>query len=235
MIRIKTLLISFTLCAIALNMCYAQDLSQRNTQTTLDAVQYSIKNSYVDAANTKGSPYINDKFEAVKFKKFGNKIYFGRYDANLGEMQIKRDSDTIVLNLSDNYELTFSSHNKTYKTYSYESKDGLSKRGFLVVLNESDSLAVLKEEVIKFYQEKPSTNGYDKAKPAEYKRVKDTYYYRLGENISELPQKRKDFLELFPEHSNKLKDFIKKNKISLKDDDDLNTLFNYLETLISNK
>ena len=221
----------FIICSVPY-VCNAQiDYNQRNTQASLDVMQYSIKNNHNSNKNAKGSPFINETFEVLKFKKFGNKVFSGRYDANLGEMQIRRENDTIALNANENFEITFVSSNKTYKTLSYIDNDGISKRGFLVVLNETDSIAVLKEEVIKFHEEKPSTNGYDKSKPAEYKRVKDNYYYKIGEHVSVLPQKRKEFTKLFPEHSKKLEVFIKKNKISLKKEDELISLFKHIGTL----
>lgn len=208
-----------------------QDLNIRETQEQLNKMISTIDHNRDKNKNIKGSPYINDVFQVVKLKRFGDKSFTGRYDANLGEMQIKRENDTIALNNTENFEITFVLSDKTYKTQSYLDSNGIPKRGFFVVLNETDSLAVLKEEVIRFYEEKPSTNGYDKAKPAEYRRTKDVYYYRQGKHVSVLPQKRKDFIKLFPEHSKDLEIFIKKNKINLKEDEDLITLFQYLETL----
>ena len=208
-----------------------QDVNIRETQEQLNKMISTIDHNRDKNKNIKGSPYINDVFQVVKFKRFGDKSFTGRYDANLGEMQIMRENDTIALNNTENFEVTFILSDKIYKTHSYVDNNGITKRGFLVVLNETHSLAVLKEEVIRFYEEKPSTNGYDKAKPAEYRRTKDVYYYRQGENISVLPQKRKDFIKLFPEHSKDLEVFIKKNKINFKQEDDLITLFQYLETL----
>ena len=89
-------------------------------------------------ANANGSPFINDEFELVKFKKLGNRVFLARYNANLGEMQLKRENDTIALDNTKNLELTFTQSNKVYKTHSYTNKENVSKRGFLVVLMEND-------------------------------------------------------------------------------------------------
>ncbi|WP_282031323.1 hypothetical protein [Winogradskyella eximia] len=228
MIRIKYLVLTLLLGTIALNISNAQ---HNIDQSDFSDLASTVNRNLDKRANIKGSPYINDTFHDLTFKRFGDKIFTGRYDANLGEMQIKRGNDTIVINNFENFEITFALNNKVYKTYSYTDKKDILKRGFLVVLKETDSLALLKEELVKFYQAKESTNGYDKAKPAEYRRTKDVYYYRQGEHVSVLPQKRKDFIKLFPEHSKDLEVFIKKNKINFKQEDDLITLFQYLETL----
>ena len=207
-----------------------QDTNSRTINSNLDVAQFAIKSDSNNSFYAVGSPFINEKFEIARFNNI-NKTYSARYNAHLGEMQIQRKNDTIALYNTENFEITFPSSSKTYKTYDYTNKENELKRGFLVVLKETDSLALLKEELVKFYPAKESTNGYDKAKPAEYRRTKDVYYYRQGEHVSVLPQKRKDFIKLFPEHSKDLEVFIKKNKINFKQEDDLITLFQYLETL----
>jgi len=227
-------IITITLIAIAV-------LSKGNTQQIIGTqnsisnqardLQYTIKNNSDIIKNAKGSPFIDKTFKPIKFKKFDNKIYSARFDAHLQEMQIRLDNDTIVLNNSEDYTLTFTSGNKTYKTYSYTENNSITKRGFLVVLKETDSIALLKQEIIKFRDAKPANSAYEKEKPAEFRRASDIYYYRLGNKTSLLPQKRKNFLKLFPEHATELKEFLKKNKINLKRDDDLITLFEFIETL----
>lgn len=234
MIRFKHLLAIVLIYFGATKSSYAQITNTSAPQVSqghLDDLTRTINRNRDNSVYIKGSPYINETFKDVKLKRFGNKTFSGRYDAYLGEMQIKIENDTIALNSSENFELTFPLNNKVYKTSIYTNKEGVSKRGFLVVLAETDSMAFLKEEVIILYDKIIATTGYDRDKPAEYKRAKDIYYYRLGDNISLLPQSRKNFLQLFPEHATELKTFIKKNKISLKEDKDLITLFQFLETI----
>jgi len=228
-------ILALTFCLIITEANYAQT-TRRSTEgqtlaSRIDKVQHNMLLNGANLANANGSPFINDEFELVKFKKLGNRVFLARYNANLGEMQIKRENDTIALDNTKNLELTFTQSNKVYKTHSYTNKENVSKCGFLVVLMENDSLALLKEELVKFYDIKPPSNSYEKIKPAEFKRLSDVYYYRQGDKVSLLPQKRKDFLKLFPQHSSELKDYIKENKISLKKDEDLITLFEYINTL----
>ncbi|WP_179316292.1 hypothetical protein [Winogradskyella undariae] len=231
MTHIKQFIFITLITLSGINTSNAQDLNHQSTQNLLNGFISTINNDFDKVKNAKGSPYISDIFEVVKLKRFGDKTFYGRYDANLGEMQLKLDNDTIVLNNAEKYEITFVMGKKIYKSYNYKNDDDILQQGFLVVLGETDSMAFLKEEVVKYYEEKPSTNGYDEAKPAEYKRSKDVFYYRSGDDITLLPQKRKDFLKLFPKNSEDLKEFIKENKISLKDDEDLITLFKHIKTL----
>lgn len=224
------------LCLGITEVICAQPATRRSLEgqtlaSRIDGVEHNIRLSRESLSSANGSPFINDKFELVKFKKLDNRVFLARYNANLGEMQIKRENDTIALVNTEELELTFTQSNKVYKTHSYTNNEDVSKRGFLVVLMESDSLALLKEEVVKFYNKKPPSNSYEKMKPAEFRRLSDVYYYRSGNNISLLPQKRKDFLKLFPNQESEIKSFIKENKINLKKEDELITLFNYIENL----
>jgi len=233
MIRIKHLLPIILISLISSEISYAQfqNTNETTLQSSLDGVQFAVKHNSDKSFYAIGSPFIDESFQVVKLDKFGNHLFAARYNANLGEMQIQRQNDTIALNNYEDLKVTFALNNKVYQTHSYTNKEGVSKQGFLVVLKETDSLAVLKEEIVKFYEKKPAVTGYDKEKPAEYKRLNDVYYYRQGDKVSLLPQKRKDFLKLFPQHSSELKDYIKENKISLKKDEDLITLFEYINTL----
>ena len=233
MIRIKHLLPIILISLISSEISYAQyqTTRERTPTSNLDQMRSAAQQNSNNSFYAIGSPFINDSFEVVKLDKFGDMLFSARYNANLGQMQIKRKNDTIALSNSEDLTITFALDKKVYKTYSYTNKEGVSKQGFLVVLKETDSLAVLKEEIVKFYKRKSAVTSYDKEKPAEYKRLKDVYYYKLDNKVSPLPQKRKDFLKLFPQHSSELKDYIKKNKISLKKDEDLITLFEYINTL----
>ncbi|WP_179319033.1 hypothetical protein [Winogradskyella helgolandensis] len=233
----------FSLFLIFLGATKSSYAQQQNTSTNqINSTTNNISQDYMDRItravnlnkseldNINGSQYMDESFKGVKFKRFGNKVFSGRYNAFQGEMEVIFDKDTIALNVSEEFELTFLD-NRVYKTTNYTNKEGILKRGFLIVLFESDSMAILKQEVIKLHEETAATNGYGNGKPAEFKKANSNYFYSIDGKVSILPQKRKDFLTLFPEHSSKLKAFIKENKINLKEDEDLITLFKYLETL----
>jgi hypothetical protein len=233
MIRIKHLLPIILISLSVSKISYAQFQNTNDTsiQSSLDGVQYAVKQNGNKLLYVVGSPFINETFELAKLDKFGDRLFSARYNASQGEMQIRRENDTIALANNVDLVVTFSTENKVYKTYNYINKEGLSKQGFLVVLKEIDSSALLKEEIIKFYEKKPAATGYAKDKPAEFKRINDIYYYKTGDKVLLLPSKRKDFLKLFPDNSDKIKAYIKENKINLKEEDDLIKIVGYLSTI----
>lgn len=179
-----------------------------------------------------GSPYINEDFKIIKIKQYEGQTFIGRYNAYNDEMEVKLGDEKIVaLDNSSDYTVTFTNSAKKYKTFSYTSENGNFKQGFLVVVRDKDSVSLLKREQIKFYDKEKAASSYQKDKPATFRREDDTYYLKMGGKIIFLPQKKKSFLAALPEHSDKLKSFIKKNKINLKKEEDLIQITEYIGTL----
>jgi uncharacterized protein with FMN-binding domain len=179
-----------------------------------------------------GSPYIEDVFLSLKIDTYTDMIYTGRYNAYNDEMEVKIENGKIVaLDNKNEYTVTFTNKNKIYKTYNYTTKKGVAKRGFLVVVKETEKYSLLKREHIKYQEGKQATSSYQKDKPASFKRESDTYFLKLGNKIMFLPQKKKSFLKAFPKKSSDLKSYIKKNKINLKKEEDLKKIVKYLSEL----
>ncbi|MCB0398877.1 MAG: hypothetical protein KDD26_04495 [Winogradskyella sp.] len=179
-----------------------------------------------------GSPYIDEEFKIIKIEQYQGQTFIGRYNAYNDEMEVKLDDEKIVaLDNSSNYKVTFTNSSKTYKTFSYTTENGDLKQGFLVLIEENDNFSLLKREQIKFYDKEKAASTYQKDKPATFRRENDSYYLKLGDKITLLPQKKSSLLKEFPENSDALKTFIKKNKINLKKEEDLKKLSKYLSTL----
>ncbi|MAX71186.1 MAG: hypothetical protein CMC76_08815 [Flavobacteriaceae bacterium] len=181
--------------------------------------------------DAEGSPYVNDDFKMLKIDGF-NVVFQGRYNAYYDEMEIKLSDDKIVsLGNNSEYVVTFNSDDKTYKTYNISNDKDISKRSFLVVLEETENYSILKKESVKFYSKIESRSSYQSEIPAKFKREDDQYFVKYDNKVVSLPQKKKDFLDTFPEHSSKLKSYIKDNKLKLKHEEDLVKLTQYLITL----
>jgi hypothetical protein len=182
-----------------------------------------------------GSPYIEEEFLPVKIKSVGDKIYSGRYNAYLNEMEIipGAGQSPIALDFSNNdYEVHFLNLNKTYKTFNFESSRGVTKRGFLVIVSEQNDVMLLKEEIVKYYEKQAASSSYDQDKPAKFRREDDNYYIKLKSGrVVYLPSKDKDIAKAFPEHSKEIMAFVKKNKLKTKKEEDLIKVANYIGSL----
>ena len=119
-----------------------------------------------------GSPYINENFLPLKVKGYDNQIFTGRYNAYNGEMEVNLGTKVIALDKSQPYEVIFTQTNKIYRTYTYYTSSGISKNGFLNVVNSGENFELLKEETIKYYDKVPAATSYQQDKTILYT---DTY------------------------------------------------------------
>lgn len=178
-----------------------------------------------------GSPYINENFLPVKVKGYDDQLFTGRYNAYNGEMEINLGTKIIALDNNMSYEVMYTQNNKIYRTYNYITPSGIAKRGFLNVVQQMTDYAVLKQEVIKFYDKVPAATSYQQDKPAKFVESAPNYYFEKGGVVKPVPTKKKDLLKAYAQNAKALKSYIKDNKISLKKEGDIVKLAGYLATL----
>ncbi len=179
-------------------------------------------------SDANGSPYINEKFEAVNIN---NKVYSARFNAFNREMEVKLMQDKIIaLDNNGEFEVTFNRERKVYKTFDYTDDDDKEKREFLVVVKSKDDFSLLQEETIKYNPKVEARSSYQQAKPAFFKRDSDKYYILTKDKVAFLPQNKKELFKMFPEKSDDLKALIKKEKIRFKDQTDVIKIFDFLSS-----
>ncbi|WP_323789297.1 hypothetical protein [Psychroserpens sp.] len=181
-----------------------------------------------------GSPYIYEEFSPARVSADQDKIFNLRYNAVSDEIEVQTDKSTIQA-INKNIKgvtITFLKDDKTYQAINYIDSDGSAKRGYFIYLtNTNDSNPLLLKESIKFLERQPAKSSYQEAKPAEFKRQDDKYYIMLkNETAVELPSKKKEIANLFPEHSKDILDFIKSNSIKTSKQEDLIQLARYINT-----
>lgn len=227
MLKLKTLIFNSCLILSCGLFSYGQGARTLDFTTEKGRMNYTLGNEN-DAI---GSPFIQP-FEPVRVKGYDNQMYMARFNAHNNQMVVDLGSDQLIaLDNNGDYEVTFTRTNTVYKTFFYQTEDGVAKKGFLAIVSGNDQYSLLREESIKYYSMVPAVTSYQADKPAKYVREADRYYFKKGENIAPLPSKKKDLLRNFPKHSKKIKQFLKENKISLKDENDLIKLSQFLTTL----
>lgn len=177
-------------------------------------------------AEAKGSPYITTAYLPVKVPGFEGGVPPMRYNAEKDEMEFMKGSEKYYLAKSENLEVEFA--DKKYKYLTFVSKKG-AEDGYLIELVPG-KYALYKKEKVVFVPKTESANGYDKPKPAEYRREEDKLYFGTSNNIGALP-KKKELLAMEPKHATEIENFIKTNKLSLGDEKDLMQLFKYMNSL----
>ena len=116
-------------------------------------------------------------------------------------------------------------NNKRFKEYSLK-----GKKTFLEVIAFNKNIEILKEYVKRI--KKSSLNPMTQVKPNDCYVNKETLYVKKGDVIKELKLNKKAFGRLFnKEDAKKVLNFIKENDINIKDENRLQTILNYHNTL----
>lgn len=219
------LFVALTLFSIS--TIFAQGLTTKDfSSETLRMSKTLGDESYIN-----GSPFIQEKFIPARVTGYNGQLYLARFNAYNGQMIIDLGDKKIALDNSMSYEVTFTLNNKKYRTYSYNFENGDLKNGFLVVVNENETFTLLKEEKVTYIDAIPAATTYQVDKPAKYDRDADRYYVAFNDAVYYLPNKRKDLLKQFPDNAKNVKSFMKDNNLSLKDENDLALLAEFIATL----
>lgn len=180
-----------------------------------------------------GSPYIDENFLAIRITQYKDKLYSARFNASNGVLEVKINNEKVIsLDRKAEFEVVFTSTNKTYRAVDYIDQNSNSRREFLVVFSEDKNYSLFKEERIKYFEKVEAISSYQQDKPARFKRDDDLYYLKLNNKTNFVPQRKKDFLKAFPKQSKKLKSYMKKNKLNPKNEDELITIIKYLSTIV---
>ena len=95
---------------------------------------------------------------------------------------------------------------------------------------DSGSMVLLKKIESKFYDRVPQKAMQD-AKNAHFKRLKDTYYYRINRGPVVKIDNVKKFIESLPEKKEEMAAFVKREAIRMNDDKDYIKLVRYFNSL----
>jgi hypothetical protein len=141
----------------------------------------------------------------------------------------KNDSSyTIRPNLVINKVLT---DDNTFVVERYQ-EDGNNRTGFFVRLDSGEACLLVKKKItIKNREE--ATPMKPEVTPAQYKRMLDEYYIKIGNSEPVKIKNTKAILEILPEHKEQVKSFIKSEKISARDPEELTALVQYYNSIKS--
>lgn len=178
--------------------------------------------------NIKGSPFIHSEYQNIKIKGVAMK---GKYNANLDFFEVDNKGEVIffVPSIQHRYDLVFTDDNTTYRAFEYENL----KFGFFKISAKKGKAFLLSKQYIKLNPEVKPKTSFDTYKPANFERKNDVHYIKLSDQdiIIELPTRKSKFLKVFNSKSNAIKRFIKKERLGVKEEEDLIKIFNFYASL----
>ncbi len=175
-----------------------------------------------------GSPYLVDEF-------ITSKIYFSkdsvfeiklRYNIYENTMEFKHNKVVYAFSNPEIIEkLTISGNLFIY----YYDKIKKKKSSYFQVL-VSGNCRLLCQKRLK-YEPKEGGNGIEGAKPAQFVNLSDKLFLSIENNPPILIKSKKTIKEVLKKHKTKISNYIKKEKISHRDVDDLTKLIKFYNTL----
>ncbi len=180
-------------------------------------------------ADVVGSPYYNEELTLARISDYENENFALRYNAFQDEIEFKRNEELYYIPKTEGLSIKFVSPVKEYQFHRYTDK-GSEVSGYLVLVSDTKVGLYLKEQ-IKFVEAREAENSYARDKPATYTKVANTYYIKLGDDITTFPKNRKELIKMFPDKKAEITAFLKKTKISFSKETDLINLVNFLSTI----
>ncbi|OIQ21780.1 MAG: hypothetical protein BM557_03010 [Flavobacterium sp. MedPE-SWcel] len=219
---------------LAITALFAMSVANAQQQTYINqsgglGYMYTKK---AESQPATGSQYYIESFNAAKIDD-SKEITLVRYNANSDEMELKIHEEIVVLEPKDNMLIKLVNKKANYTFVQYLNKDNVASQNYLVLISDNSNLRIFKRERIKFIPEEEAKGGYDKYKPARYKKQSPEYYIQLDNgSIVYMPTSRKKIMKLIPGKGKEIKAFMKENRIKTSRDKDLNKLGNFMSTLL---
>lgn len=227
--KILTLIVAFGFSYNCLAQAIiSKELRNMGDQVELDNMQAADGSRYV---NVKGTPYLTDFFVPATIYP-DDDLFFVKYNLVDDEMEVKLSATkTIILDNSfKKYTIVFKESKETFVTLNEAGKKDPS---YFIEIKKTDNISLYKKKTKNFIQATKATDNYSKDKPARFSKLEEVFYVQLTSDgsVTELPKKRKAFLKLFQNNKSEIEGFIKKNKLKLDKEEDLISLFTFIESL----
>lgn len=178
-----------------------------------------------------GSPFVDgDKFYSIQIQGYGKNVQNVRYNAYEDEMEFLNDGQIYFTNKEEGLKINFLALKKVYQCLNY-SFDSKNRFGYLVLLVDNSNFSLFKREKIELLKGEKSPSAYGKDANDYYAKEKDLYIVKKDGKYSKLPKNIKEFINVFSLDKNTIETFYKDNKLNYSKQEDLISLFNYINSI----
>lgn len=169
-----------------------------------------------------GNPYSNLNFLPATIEDSQDSIPI-RYDAYIDQVEVLIDDKVYELPKSEKFStLKFKGSDITLV---YLKEDG----GYFFRLVDGKNQLVKKEKVkIQVIKSSIEPNSMIKDGYSKFERINPIYFIKTQEKLIKIPKNEKELIEYFPEQKIEMENFIKSNKIKIRQEESLIKLVNFL-------
>jgi len=171
---------------------------------------------------------LNDDF-VFGILRYENSTYTNlklRY--NIYDDEIEYSEQNIIYTIANKSELLDVKFGESLWTFI--ANDNKKHSGFFEVLYVKNEIKFIKKYTVKYYKKSPEKPIVGST-PARFVSKASKYYLLINGNIEEVKNKKSWFYDRFYTHKNEIKNFIKKNRLSVKNDNDLIKIIDYCFSL----
>ena len=186
-----------------------------------------IGNSYFDKKFVSGNIYMVDKIIS--------KDALLRYNAFKDEIEVKKNTSFEVLIRHEDVSCSLGSTNYIFSSF-MKKKGDKDQHGYFIVLFEGKDFSFLQRKIKIYKEAKVAKTSMTGSFPAKLIVSEDYYFLDKVKKISyELKSNKKKILaKLNSQYKSEMTDYIKKNKLDLKNKEDLISMFEYYNYLVEN-
>lgn len=169
--------------------------------------------------------YLSYSYDLASVDDYDTKAYI-RYNIFDDQMEFVKEESIYYLAKEAGRKVRFLNSELIYRVYDFQN----DQQFFKVLVDDTHSLIV--KQRVRYIDAKVANSGYDIAKPANYKRVKDEYFLALdNKKLVKLPRNKKSFFKIFGDNADKIKSYMKENRLGYKKEKDLTKIVAYYNTL----
>ena len=186
--------------------------------------------------NVQGSHYFDKDFRIAKLEYFGKELNdtgFMRYNAFRDEIEMadtpnQNDSDVVLLKSADVIPLI---NGERYEYLPYRLESGNAFIGYLINIydGENDKLYLRRKKT--FMVAKIARTSLETSFPPRYVESEELYISSNGDTPVKLKQSKKTIISYFKSNSDKVKKFIKSEKLKVSELSSIIKIFKFAENL----
>lgn len=183
------------------------------------------KSALKESVELEKKKYVSYTYDLAKVDEYDTQSYV-RYNIYDDQMEFVKDESIYYLVKEEGRVVKFLESKSTFRVHDFDGELGF----FKVHVDKQHSLvAKLK---VRYVDAKVAISGYDRDRPADYKRLKDELYLAINnKDLVKLSKKKKEFFKAFGDKADLVKSYAKENKLSHKTTEDISSMVAYFNTL----